>query len=64
MGLLQKIFGRVPEQERRSLTSWDLLGGDRWPSEAGVAVGPHMAENLAAVFACVEAIAGTIGRCR
>jgi HK97 family phage portal protein len=52
--------------ERRSepaahVSSWDLLAG-RVPFEsgAGVPVSPHLAENLSAVFGCVQAISETV----
>jgi HK97 family phage portal protein len=49
--------------ERRSApTSWDLmkLGADHM-ADAGVHVSPHLAENLSTVFACVQAIAESVG---
>lgn len=57
---------RVPTisiaERRAAPTSWDLLktGGDL-ALDAGVHVSPHLAENLSTVFACVQAIAETVG---
>jgi HK97 family phage portal protein len=42
-------------------TSWDLLRtGGSIETEAGVGVSPHLAENLSAVFACVQIISETV----
>ncbi len=58
MGLLQRLFGSV---ERRSrLSSWDLMQGHVPDMGAGVAVTPILAENLSAVFACVQIISETV----
>src|SRR5262245_29839352 len=46
--------------ERRSVSSWDLLRADAWPSDSGTPVSPYLAENLSAVFACVQIIAETV----
>jgi HK97 family phage portal protein len=47
-------------RERRSSTSsWDLMRGIG-DTQAGVPIGPHLAENLSAVFACVQIIAETV----
>jgi HK97 family phage portal protein len=42
-------------------SSWDLMRTGGIPSDAGVTVSPHIAENLSAVFACVQIIAETVG---
>jgi HK97 family phage portal protein len=67
MGMLSRILGfnttlkhATPSAERRSSpTSWDLMrtGVD---TQAGMPVGPYLAENLSAVFACVQCIAETV----
>jgi HK97 family phage portal protein len=59
MGLIQRFFGREPER-RSAPTSWDLLKADAWPSESGSPVGPYIAENLSAVFGCVQIISETV----
>jgi HK97 family phage portal protein len=63
MGLLARILGigasagdRAPE---RRATSWDLMRGIGTTTQAGVPVGPYLAENLSAVFACVQCISET-----
>ncbi|HEY9056194.1 MAG TPA: phage portal protein [Aurantimonas sp.] len=59
MGLVQRLFGR--KQERRSATTpstWDLMksnGGD-----LSGAANPNLAENISAVFACVQIISETV----
>lgn len=59
-------MGHLPARhyfERRSApTSWDLLAGRviDTESDAGVPVSAHLAENLSAVFACVQIISETI----
>ncbi|MPZ36772.1 MAG: phage portal protein [Rhizobiales bacterium] len=69
MGLLKRIFGsgesakatRVSHFERRSAsTSWDLMTGRGFDPEIGAPVSAHLAENLSAVFACVQIISETI----
>src|SRR5262245_2944196 len=68
MGMLARILGvsenrtdsvRKPDKvERRSSpSSWDLmrLGVDGY----GAPVGPHLAENLSAVYSCIQAISET-----
>ena len=68
MGFLDRLFRRAelpdngPEVERRSgtVSSWDLLSGRAaFDTGAGVPVSPHLAENLSAVFSCVQAISET-----
>lgn len=75
MGLISRILGigsghqaalattgadnHAPER-RSAPTSWDLLHADRWPSESGSPVSPFIAENLSAVFGCVQIISETI----
>lgn len=60
MGLLARIFGIRSVERRSSPTSWDLMRGVGVSAQAGVPVGPHLAENLSAVFACVQIIAETV----
>jgi HK97 family phage portal protein len=61
MGLLARIFGREPERRTCAPTSWDLMrGGIGFETSAGVPVSPYLAENLSAVFACVQIISETI----
>src|SRR5262249_27409371 len=63
MGLLQRIFGQLAAAETRAPEqrdcSWDLIRAD-----FGVGlpfhVSAHFAENLSAVFACVQIISETI----
>ncbi len=58
MGLFSRLFGKT---ERRSApTSWDLLRNDGFTTESGSPVNSHTAENLSAVFACVQIIAQTL----
>jgi HK97 family phage portal protein len=47
-------------ERRSSPTSWDLMRGIGIDTQAGMPVGPHLAENLSAVFACVQIIAETV----
>src|SRR5262245_23271994 len=73
MGMLQRILGigsghgvelasvgavNRARERRSSPTSWDLMrtGVD----VTGAPVGPHLADNLTAVFSCVQAIAETL----
>lgn len=71
MGMLSRIFGSRPgvelaasgahrgaRERRSSPTSWDLMTGRA--GDAGMPVGPYLAENLSAVFACVQCIAETL----
>ena len=44
-----------PERRGKALTSWDLMRG-LYDVDAGVPVNPHLAENLSAVYGCVQAI--------
>lgn len=48
--------------EKRSVkaTSWDLMRGHGFETEAGVSVSPYIAENLSAVFGCVQIISETV----
>jgi HK97 family phage portal protein len=69
MGLISRILGigsgpgvelaAAGAGRRSSPTSWDLmrLGVD---SQSGMPVGPYLAENLSAVFACVRCISETL----
>jgi HK97 family phage portal protein len=57
MGLLQRLFGKQIEQRA---SSWDLMTGRFSDTGAGVAVTPVLAENLSAVFACVQIISETV----
>jgi HK97 family phage portal protein len=61
MGMLARMLGirSAPQVERRSSpTSWDLMR-DVAP-QAVAPIGPYLAENLSAVFACVQIIAETV----
>lgn len=50
------------ETRSASPTSWDLMRtGGGIDTDAGVGVSPHLAENLSAVFACVQIISETVG---
>lgn len=59
MGLFKRIFGYV-EKRSAAPSSWDLMRGIGFDTEAGVPVSPYLAENLSAVFACVQVIAETV----
>lgn len=59
MGMISRLFGKRSEQ-RTALSSWDLMRGIGYGTDAGVYVSPHFAENLSAVFACVQIISETI----
>jgi HK97 family phage portal protein len=58
MNLLARIFGRA--EKRNAPSSWDLMRGAGFETQAGVSVSPYIAENLSAVFACVQAISETV----
>lgn len=58
MSLLSRIFGSKIEQ-RAAPSSWDLMRG-LGEAAAGVNVSPYYAENLSAVYACVQAISETV----
>lgn len=59
MGFLDRLFGRAEKRSGKP-SSWDLLSGNAgYDSGAGVPVSPHLAENLSAVFSCVQAISET-----
>jgi HK97 family phage portal protein len=61
MGLLARIFGSATQRiERRSASSWDLMRGIGFETEAGVAVSPILAENLSAVYAAVQCISESV----
>lgn len=56
MGLLSRLFkGRAPEQRRG-----ELLGTVGFGMTGAATVNAHLAENLSAVLACVNAISSTI----
>lgn len=59
MGILQRIFGSRREARSSTPTSWDHLSVNR-----GVTGTPHgnpnFAENISAVFACVQTISETV----
>jgi HK97 family phage portal protein len=70
MGIISRILGigelatanadnRAPER-RSTLSSWDLMRGIGFETESGVAVSPHLAENLSAVYAAVQCISESI----
>jgi HK97 family phage portal protein len=58
MSLLTRIFGR--SEKRSKPTSWDHLRNDGYLTESGSPVSAHLAENLSAVFACVQIISQTV----
>lgn len=69
MGVWQRFFKSpdVVTFERRNRpeqhtvpSTWDLLKADAWPTESGSPVSPYLAENLSAVFACVQIISETV----
>ena len=50
-----------PETRSNTPTSWDLMTGRAGlETDAGVHVSPHLAENLSAVFACVQVISESV----
>lgn len=60
MSILKRIFGKGETLEQREAEpSWSALSGMNAP--AGGVVTPRMAENLATVLACTNAIADAIG---
>lgn len=60
MGIFDRILGRA-EKRSASPTSWDFLAGKAsLDTAAGVSVSPHLAENLSAVFSCIQAISETV----
>jgi HK97 family phage portal protein len=59
-GLLARIFGSAPQRIERRTSSWDLLAGKVTEFDAGVPVNAVLAENLSAVFACVQIISETV----
>jgi HK97 family phage portal protein len=60
MSWLQRIFSK-PVETRSQPTTWDLMkAGADYSTDAGVPVSPHLAENLATVFACVQVISETV----
>lgn len=59
MGIIARIFGKT-ERRAAKPSSWDLLRGGVWDTEAGTPVNPPLAENLSATFACVQLIAQTV----
>jgi HK97 family phage portal protein len=59
MGFLSRLFGRA---ETRS-TSWDhLRTGGMYETDAGVIVGPYLAENLASVFGAVQCLSESVAQ--
>jgi len=65
MGLLDRLFNRnaahaLPEKRSAKPSSWDLMRGDAWPTEAGSPVSPYLAENLSAVFGAVQIISESV----
>lgn len=59
---LEMTFSAAQRIEKRAqkLSSWDLLRGGAWDTEAGTPVNPPLAENLSATFACVQLISQTV----
>jgi HK97 family phage portal protein len=60
MGILARIFGTTETRATAGPSSWDLMRGLGVETEAGVPVSPYLAENLSAVFACVQIISETV----
>lgn len=58
---MTRDFIRLGAEQRSAPTSWDLLRTGAVDTDAGMPVGPHLAENLSVVFACVQVIAETVG---
>lgn len=58
MSLLSRIFKSKTEQ-RAGPSSWDLMRGIG-DTASGVTVSPYYAENLSAVYACIQAISETV----
>jgi len=59
MNLITRMFGIGGERRSAPVSSWDLMRGI-YGTDAGVPVSPYLAENLSAVYACVQAIAETV----
>jgi HK97 family phage portal protein len=53
----------IGTETRAQPSTWDAIkaGGDGYFTDAGVPVSANLAENLSTVFACVNAIAETVG---
>lgn len=58
MSLMSRIFGSKVER-RAAPSSWDLMRGFG-ETQSGANVSPYYAENLSAVYGCVQAIAETV----
>lgn len=59
MGFLSRLMGNARALERRDTpSSWDLMVGRG--DVDGVPTSPHFAENLSAIFACVQIISETV----
>ena len=60
MQLELPMVSKSPEKRAQKASSWDLMQGIGFETDAGVSVSPYLAENLSAVFACVQVIAETV----
>lgn len=61
MQLALPLVTTKPELRSNTPTSWDLMTGRAGlETDAGVHVSPHLAENLSAVFACVQVISESV----
>jgi len=66
MSLISRIFGSRTERRSGPWSSWDLLQSSQYgfsagiTTDSGVATSPYLAENLSAVFACVQVIAESV----
>jgi HK97 family phage portal protein len=58
--LMQRDVLHVETREAPAPSSWDLMRTGTVDTAAGMPVSPHMAENLSAVFACVQIISETV----
>lgn len=61
MSLLTRILGTKTEvRDTPAVTSWDLMRYGISETNAGVPISPYFAENLSAVYACVQCISETV----
>ncbi|SFJ25656.1 phage portal protein [Bradyrhizobium sp. Gha] len=59
MNLLTRIFGSRTERRNAVPTSWDLMRG-LTETQSRAIVSPYYAENLSAVYACIQCISETV----
>ncbi|MGY2906189.1 phage portal protein [Bradyrhizobium sp. URHC0002] len=63
MSILSRMFGSTgphgPVEKRAAPSSWDLMRG-LGETQSGANVSPYYAENLSAVYGCIQAISETV----